>query len=163
MFSGAPTAAVLAFFNPTRQVRVIDRNPDLIRKWNSGHFPFEHEPGLCHLVGVSRDGIVATHVRTEDDHGATMVVREANLIFSSNREGWVKDADMVFLCVETPTKTGGAGCGVAIDTTSLESAVEEVAIWAKKGVIVVVKSTVPVGTAGVVREMVSVLSLRTEN
>jgi UDPglucose 6-dehydrogenase len=155
LVSGAPTAAVLALFNPARQFRVIDRNPDLIRKWNSSHCPFEHEPGLCHLVGVSRDGIVETNIQTEGSHEATRPAREANLTFSTNTEWCLKNADMVFLCVETPTKTGGAGSGVEIDTKSLECAVAEVAIWGKKGVIVVVKSTVPVGTAEMARKMVS--------
>lgn len=81
--------------------------------------------------------------------------RESNLVFSDNIRDCIAKGDIVFLCVETPTKTEGEGRGFAADTRSLEKAVEEIAKWGKDGVVVVVKSTVPVGTADRVREMVS--------
>jgi UDPglucose 6-dehydrogenase len=81
-------------------------------------------------------------------------VRKSNLVFSTDIEGCVREADMVVVCVETPKGKEGEGGGVAADTTALENVVGDVARWGTDGVILVVKSTVTVGMAGRIREMV---------
>lgn len=152
--TGAPTATILAFFNPTLHVNVADKSEPRIRKWNSRHIPLSDESGLHYLVRVTRDGTWPTLVWT-DDQIVERPARKANLVFSVDVEGCIRKADMVFLCVETPTRSESVGSGMAVDTGPLEKAVESVAKWAKKGVILVLKSTVPVGMAAKVREMVS--------
>lgn len=67
------------------------------------------------------------------------------------------DADMIFLCVETPAKIKAGEDGMESDTGPLERALEEIAEAGKDGVILVVKSTVPVGMAKRIKEMVSCL------
>lgn len=157
MFSpGAPSATIIALFNPTLHINVVDKSDELIRKWNSRHMPLEDEPGLHYLVRVTRDGTFSTLAWTNDDETVERPARKPNLVFSSDVEGGVREADMVFLCVETPTTREGEGAGMAVDTGSLDKAVEEVTRWAKEGVIVTVKSTVPVGMARRIGEMVSI-------
>ncbi len=69
--------------------------------------------------------------------------------------GGVSKADMVFLCVETPTRREGEGAGMAAGTGYLDKAITDLAKWAKEGFIVILKNTVSVGTPGRVKEMVS--------
>lgn len=152
---GAPTATIFAFFNPNLQVTVVDKSDHLIRRWNSRHIPLRDEPGLRYLVRITRDGTLPTlEWSDDDDQTVERPARRPNLTFSSDIGGCVAKADMVFLCVETPTRMEGVGRGMAAETSSIEKAVEEVAEFAKEGVVVVVKSTVPVGTAELVKNMV---------
>ena len=62
---------------------------------------------------------------------------------------------MVFLAVNTPTKTFGLGAGRSTDMTAVDEAVREIALHAKPGAVIVEKSTVPCGTAQRIRQMVS--------
>lgn len=163
---GAPSAAVFAFSNPSRYVSVVDRCPELLRRWNSNpssldQLPLRHEPGLHHLVRVTRDGgtaeITGDHRKTIPQ--TTKPVRKANLVFSGRAEQWLARADLVFICVNTPTRCNDGDDGnsrqAVADIGHLESAVKDVARWTKSGIILVIKSTVPVGTAELVRELVS--------
>jgi UDP-glucose 6-dehydrogenase len=112
---------------------------------------------------VCRDGTFATLVWDEEEQVAVeKAERRANLRFTRavGEEGRraVREADLVVFCVGTPMKDqaeGSEGRGGAMDVTALERAVGEVAENMKNGVIVVVKSTVPIGMAGRVRERVS--------
>lgn len=151
---GAPSATILALFNPAIQVNVVDKSDSLIRSWNSRHIPLQDESGLHQLVRVTRDGTLPVRVDV-DAHSDDGTARKPNLVFSTDVEGSVREADIVFFCVETPTKRDGEGAGMAVDTASLGKAVGDVAKWAKEGIIVTVKSTVPVGMAGRIKEMVS--------
>jgi len=157
---GAPHATILALFNPAIQVSVVDKSDSLIHRWNSRHIPLQDELGLHRLIRVTRDGTLPTRRRAREDVLAHSDdgARKPNLVFSTNVEACVREADMVFLCVETPTKTDGQGAGMAVDTASLEKAVRDIAKWAKDKVVVTVKSTVPFGMAGRIKEMVSSLN-----
>lgn len=83
--------------------------------------------------------------------------RGPNLVFSEDVRGGIIDADMIFICVETPAKKKGGKDGVQPDTRPLKKAVKEISNAGKNGVIVVVKSTVPVGMAERIKGMVSYL------
>lgn len=136
---------------------MVDISEAVICRWNSNsrHLPLNDERGLRNLVRVTRDGTLPTLVWTEDERVAERLERVPNLVFSNDVRGGVSEADMVFLCVETPTRQEGEGAGMAAETAPLDKAIRDVVNWAKDGVIVILKSTVPVGTARRVREMVS--------
>jgi UDPglucose 6-dehydrogenase len=134
----------------------------VVEKWNSNprHLPLVDERGLRDLVRVTRDGISPTPVSDKSaSQTAERPARKPNLVFSSDIEGCVRNSDMVFLCVDTPTSREGVseGSGMVLDTRPLEKSVEDVARCGKEEIVVVVKSTVPVGTAGTMRARVSVL------
>ena len=66
----------------------------------------------------------------------------------------IAEADVVFVAVNTPTKTNGIGAGAATDRAAFEGAVVTVAQSIKQGAIIVEKSTVPCGTAQTIQEIV---------
>ncbi|KAF9887365.1 hypothetical protein FE257_010220 [Aspergillus nanangensis] len=147
-YVGGPTAAVLALHNPSITVEVLDRDPRRIEKWKSRHPPV-HEPDLNNVVRVTRDGAETTTTT----HGK----RHPNLFFTCDSATSIRRADMIFLAVNTPTKTFGVGAGRATDMTAVDGAVRDIAHHAKPGAIVVEKSTVPCGTAQRIRQMVTTL------
>lgn len=67
----------------------------------------------------------------------------------------VKEADIVFIAVNTPTKHQGSGAGAATDMTALEGVVTMFAKYARAGTIIVEKSTVPCKTAQLIENIVS--------
>jgi UDPglucose 6-dehydrogenase len=148
--SGGPTAAVMAYGNPDITVTVVDMNEERTRRWQSKHLPI-HEPGLNDIVRVARDG---TEVIVEAD-GCTTPERRPNLFFSTDSTRHIAMADIVFLSVNTPTKSNGMGAGYATDMSMFESAARSVALIAKPGAVIVEKSTVPCRTADMVYEIVS--------
>ena len=124
-YVGGPTMAMIALKCPDIQVNVVDMNAARIAAWQSGQLPI-FEPGL-------------------DD-----VVREAlgrNLFFSTDVAGGIKKADIIFVSVNTPTKTYGVGAGRAADLRFIESVARSIAEHADRGKIIVEKSTIPVKTA----------------
>ena len=124
-YVGGPTMAMIALKCPDIQVNVVDMNAARIAAWNSGTLPI-YEPGL-------------------DD-----VVREArgrNLFFSTDVAGGIRKADIIFVSVNTPTKTYGVGAGRAADLRFIESVARTIAEHADRGKIIVEKSTIPVKTA----------------
>ncbi|KAI3000053.1 hypothetical protein CBS147346_7246 [Aspergillus niger] len=152
-YVGGPTAAVLALYNPSVAVTVVDRDPRRIRSWKSAHLPV-HEPTLYNVVRATRDGSdVAQSVGNE---GSVHSRRQPNLFFTCDSTT-IADADMIFLAVNTPTKTFGLGAGRATDMTAVDGAVQDIARHAKPGAIIVEKSTVPCGTAERVRQTLSTL------
>ncbi|OOF95201.1 hypothetical protein ASPCADRAFT_169590 [Aspergillus carbonarius ITEM 5010] len=148
-YVGGPTAAILALYNPSVEVTVLDRDPRRIQSWRSSHLPV-HEPTLYNVVRATRDGADVA------DANEAYSRRQPNLFFTCDSTS-IAQADMVFLAVNTPTKTFGLGAGRATDMTAVDGAVQEIALHAKPGAIIVEKSTVPCGTAERVRQLLFAL------
>ena len=124
-YVGGPTMAMIARKCPDIRVTVVDMDAARIAAWNSDHLPI-FEPGL------------------------DAVVREArgrNLFFSTDVAGGIKAADIVFVSVNTPTKTYGHGAGRAADLRYIEGVARTIAEHADSPKIIVEKSTIPVKTA----------------
>ncbi|KPI34705.1 UDP-glucose 6-dehydrogenase 1 [Cyphellophora attinorum] len=136
-YVGGPSAAVIANKAPHLNVTVVDIDARRIEAWNSETLPV-YEPNLYQLVKPARDG-------TE--------TRRPNLFFSTKIDEKIREADVVFIGVNTPTKRTGLGAGKASDLGWLEAATRRVAKAAEKDTIVVEKSTVPCGTAESMREI----------
>lgn len=138
-------------------MNVVDRDPRRIQQWQSPHLPV-HEPGLIDVVRVSRDGSESHDAAINRTMDAGMMAlrlpRHPNLFFTTDAADSISQADIVFLAVNTPTKTFGLGAGRATDMTAVDEAVREIAVHARQGAIIVEKSTVPCGTAQRVREVV---------
>lgn len=124
-YVGGPTCAVIAQQWPEIRITVVDRNSERIAQWNSDNLPI-YEPGLDAVVRATRG---------------------KNLFFSTAIEEAISAAELIFVCVNTPTKTYGLGEGRAADLSSLESAARCIAKTAAEPKIVVEKSTVPVRAA----------------
>ena len=127
-YVGGPTMAVIADRCPNIQVNVVDLNEARIAAWNDpdlSKLPV-YEPGL--------DVVVAR-------------ARGRNLHFSTEVDAAIAAADMVFISVNTPTKSKGLGAGQASDLRWVEACARQVAQCAKGHTIVVEKSTLPVRTA----------------
>lgn len=127
-YVGGPTMSVIAQKNPEINVTVVDINAERIAAWNNNdvsELPI-YEPGL--------DAVVAE-------------ARHRNLFFSTDVEKAIDEADMIFISVNTPTKTYGKGKGQAADLKYIELCARQIAAVAKDDKIVVEKSTLPVRTA----------------
>ena len=131
-YVGGPTMAVIADRCPQIQVTVVDLNAERIAAWNDSDLSKlpVYEPGLDAVVGRCRG---------------------RNLHFSTDVEVAIASADMVFLSVNTPTKTKGLGAGQASDLRWIEASARTVAAHARGHTIVVEKSTLPVRTAEAVQ------------
>ncbi|KAI0110686.1 nucleotide sugar dehydrogenase [Hypoxylon sp. NC0597] len=171
-YVGGPTAAVIALQNPQLRVTVVDKNAQRIRRWNSKHLPI-YEPGLGDIVRIARDGSRRTWfannpVITDGERGnhltfstehltwVNLPARQPNLFFSTQVARCIREADVVLIAVNTPTKSKGAGAGSATDMTAFEAVTSEVAQYARPGTIIVEKSTVPCRTADLVRRTMAV-------
>ncbi len=124
-YVGGPTMAMIAHKCPQYKVMVVDINPDRIRQWNSEELPI-YEPGLKELVGATRG---------------------RNLFFSTGIEEGIREADIIFVSVNTPTKTYGLGAGMAADLQYWEKTARQILECARSPKIIVEKSTLPVKTA----------------
>ena len=127
-YVGGPTMSVIAQKCPEINVTVVDLNADRIAAWNDPNLenlPI-YEPGLAEIVGEARD---------------------RNLFFSTDVEGAIHKAEMIFISVNTPTKTYGVGKGMAADLKYIELCARQIAEVAKDDKIIVEKSTLPVRTA----------------
>jgi len=151
---GGPTAALVAYHNPEITVNVVDLNEHRIATWNSSHLPI-HEPGLPKIVRIARDGTNASTIDLPGVGSISLPKRNPNLVFSTRVQDSIAEADIVFICVNTPTKLYGLGAGASADLSILESATTMIAKNAKQGAIIVEKSTVPCGTARMIRDIVS--------
>ncbi|KAI2633543.1 nucleotide sugar dehydrogenase [Hypomontagnella submonticulosa] len=175
-YVGGPTAAVIAYQNPHLRVTVVDKNEKRIRRWNSRHLPI-YEPGLGDIVRIARDGsrqcyfinnparvddespylsISRNPERTRHNTWTSAPPRTPNLFFSTKVAESIRDADVVLIAVNTPTKSRGAGAGSATDMTAFEAVTSEVAQNARPGTIIVEKSTVPCRTAELVQKTMAV-------
>ncbi|XP_027097623.1 UDP-glucose 6-dehydrogenase 5 [Coffea arabica] len=132
-YVGGPTMAVIALKCPSIEVAVVDISQPRISAWNSDHLPI-YEPGLDDVVKQCRG---------------------KNLFFSNDVEKHVAEADIVFVSVNTPTKSQGLGAGKAADLTYWESAARMIADVSKSAKIVVEKSTVPVKTAEAIEKILT--------
>jgi UDPglucose 6-dehydrogenase len=117
--------AMIAAKCPELTVTVCDTNETRIRAWQTDRLPI-YEPGLLELVKQSRG---------------------RNLFFTTDLDRGIAEADMIMVCVNTPTKTSGEGAGMAADLQHCEETARRIRSCAKTPKIVVEKSTVPVRTA----------------
>ena len=124
-YVGGPTMSVVAQKCPHLNVTIVDLNQNRIDAWNSDSLPI-YEPGLEAVVQEARG---------------------RNLFFSTEIEANIAKADMVFVSVNTPTKTFGKGAGVAANLEFIEKCARTIRKNATKDLIVVEKSTLPVRTA----------------
>ncbi len=125
--------AMIAKKCPDIQVTVVDLNDSRIAGWNSSELPV-YEPGLLEIVEATRG---------------------KNLFFTSEVEKNIRESEIVFISVNTPTKDYGSGCGRAADLRFVESCARSIAQVGGGDKIVVEKSTVPVRTAHMVNEILS--------
>lgn len=133
-YVGGPTMAVIAQKCPDIQVTVVDLNEQRIADWNDPNpenIPI-YEPGLSEIVAEARG---------------------RNLFFSTDVDKAIDDAQMIFISVNTPTKTYGKGKGMAADLKYIELCARQIARVAKQNKIVVEKSTLPVRTAEAIKSI----------
>ncbi|MBN1306854.1 MAG: UDP-glucose 6-dehydrogenase [Chitinispirillaceae bacterium] len=124
-YVGGPTMAVIAARCPQYRVTVVDVNPVRIDAWNSDRLPI-YEPGLLEIVKIARN---------------------RNLFFSTDIGRGIGEAEVIFVSVNTPTKTFGAGAGKAADLQYWEKTARDILRASRSDKIIVEKSTLPVRTA----------------
>jgi len=132
-YVGGPTMAMIALKAPDIEVNVVDMNVARIAAWNSDTLPI-YEPGLDEVVKQRRG---------------------KNLFFSTDVHGGIQKADIIFVAVNTPTKTYGVGAGRAADLRYIESVARTIAEVATTPKIIVEKSTIPVKTAEAIKEILA--------
>ncbi|HNX97873.1 MAG TPA: nucleotide sugar dehydrogenase, partial [Candidatus Aminicenantes bacterium] len=124
-YVGGPTMAVIAARCPDVLVTVVDVNADKIARWNTDDLPI-FEPGLLEVVKEARG---------------------RNLFFHTDVARGIREADIIFVSVNTPTKTFGLGAGMASDLQYWEATARQIVEHSDRGKIIVEKSTLPVKTA----------------
>lgn len=135
-YVGGPTMTVIASKCPEIKVNVVDINSERIALWNHedlDNLPI-YEPGLSQLV---------------------QEFRNKNLFFTTDLEKSIDEADIIFISVNTPTKTYGKGKGQASDMKYIELAARSIGKFSKSDKIVVEKSTLPVRTAETIKSILS--------
>ena len=133
-YVGGPTMSVIAQKNPNVKVTVVDLNEQRIKQWNDhdlNKLPI-YEPGLDQVVNEARG---------------------RNLFFSTQVDQAIDQADMIFISVNTPTKTYGRGKGMAADLKYVELCARQIAKVSTNDKIVVEKSTLPVRTAETIKNI----------
>ena len=126
--------AVISDQWPEIEVTLVDVDENKIAAWNNfdlTNLPI-YEPGLKKLLKKNRN---------------------KNLFFSTNIAKAISEAEMIFISVNTPTKLSGLGAGYASDLKWVESSARQVAKYSKGHTIIVEKSTVPVRTAELIKEI----------
>ena len=133
-YVGGPTMAVIAQKCPHIKVTVVDLNQERINAWNDSDLSKlpVYEPGLDEVVKEARG---------------------RNLFFSTEVDQAIEEAEMIFISVNTPTKTYGVGKGMAADLKYIELCARQIARVAKTDKIVVEKSTLPVRTAQAIKDI----------
>ncbi len=124
-YVGGPTMAMIAYKCPQYRVKVVDINKEKIDQWNSDRLPV-YEPGLDEIIKVARG---------------------RNLFFDTNVEKGIAESEIIFVAVNTPTKTFGAGAGMAADLQYWEKTARQIRKVAGSPKIVIEKCTIPVKTA----------------
>ncbi len=133
-YVGGPTMAVISKHCPHLEVNVVDINEERIIKWNDtnlDNLPI-YEPGLKEIIKECRG---------------------VNLHFSNDIKKHIENADLIFISVNTPTKTKGLGAGQASDLKWVDSSAREISKYSRGRTIVVEKSTLPVKTAQTIKEI----------
>ena len=133
-YVGGPTMSIIAQKNSKIKVHVVDMNANKIAAWNSENLENlpVYEPGLSKVVKEARG---------------------RNLFFSTDINKQIDEADMIFISVNTPTKTSGEGMGYAADLKYIEACAKQIAEVSKSNKIIVEKSTVPVRTSEKIKEI----------
>lgn len=140
-YVGGPTSSIIAYKCPHIKVTVVDMNAKRIAAWNSPDYQLPiYEPGLEDVVKEARG---------------------RNLFFSTEIDDAIREADLIFISVNTPTKTYGIGKGKAADLKYIESCARNVARVATGRKIIVEKSTVPVRCCQSIRAIIE--ANKTEN
>jgi len=124
-YVGGPTMAVIAHKCPQYRVTVVDVNPTRIAEWNSDALPI-YEPGLDEIVKSTRN---------------------KNLFFDTDIEQGIKENNIIFVSVNTPTKEFGVGAGQAADLQYWEKTARQILQFSESDKIIIEKSTLPVKTA----------------
>lgn len=124
-YVGGPTMAMIAAKCPQYKITVVDINPHKIKAWQTDDLPI-FEPGLLHVVKQARG---------------------RNLFFSTEVTKEIKNADIIFVSVNTPTKTFGEGAGKSADLQYWEKTARDIMHASESDKIIVEKSTLPVRTA----------------
>ena len=132
-YVGGPTMAMIAFKCPQYKVVVVDIDKQKIKAWNSSSLPI-FEPGLDQIVKKTRG---------------------KNLLFSADIEKGIQEAQIIFVSVNTPTKTFGQGAGRAADLQYWEKTARQILACSNDGKIVVEKSTLPVRTASAMERILN--------
>ena len=132
-YVGGPTMAMIAKKCPDRKVTVVDINAKRIAAWQSEDLPI-YEPGLKEVVQETLN---------------------RNLFFSTDVDKAIEEADVIFVAVNTPTKTFGQGAGYAADLQYWEKTARQIKRCSKSDKIVVEKSTLPVRTAAAMQRVLS--------
>ena len=132
-YVGGPTMAVIAKHCPEYKVVVVDINPKRIAQWQSDTLPI-YEPGLDEVVFATRN---------------------RNLFFSTDVDSHIESSDIIFVSVNTPTKTFGQGAGKAADLQYWEKTARQILKNSSTGKIVVEKSTLPVRTAAAMERILN--------
>lgn len=133
-YVGGPTMAVIAKKNPNIKVTIVDLNEERIAAWNDSDvskLPI-YEPGLAEIVEETRG---------------------KNLFFTTEIDAAIDESEMIFISVNTPTKTYGKGKGMAADLKYVELCARNIAEVSKTDKIVVEKSTLPVRTAQAIKSI----------
>jgi UDPglucose 6-dehydrogenase len=124
-YVGGPTMAMIAYKCPQYKITIVDINHERINQWNSDELPV-YEPGLDEIVKATRG---------------------KNLFFDTDIDKGINEAEIIFVGVNTPTKTFGAGAGMAADLQYWEKTARQIRGAAQSPKIVVEKCTIPVKTA----------------
>ncbi|HTY64785.1 MAG TPA: nucleotide sugar dehydrogenase [Acidobacteriota bacterium] len=124
-YVGGPTMAVIAMKCPQYKVNVVDVSEARIKAWQTDHLPI-FEPGLLEVVQAARG---------------------RNLFFSTDITSAIRESEIIFVSVNTPTKTFGDGAGKAADLQYWEKVAREILRDSTTSKIVIEKSTLPVKTA----------------
>jgi UDPglucose 6-dehydrogenase len=132
-YVGGPTMVMIAAKCPQYRVTVVDINARKIEAWNSDSLPI-YEPGLHELVKE---------------------VRDRNLFFSIEIDKGIRESDIIFVSVNTPTKTYGQGAGKAADLQYWEKTARQILLNSDRDKIIVEKSTLPVRTAAAMERILN--------
>ncbi len=132
-YVGGPTMAMIAYKCPQYKVVVVDIDKEKIEAWKSSSLPI-FEPGLDEVVKKSRG---------------------RNLFFSTDIEKGIQEAQIIFVSVNTPTKTFGQGAGRAADLQYWEKTARQILSSSKDSKVVVEKSTLPVRTASAMERILN--------
>jgi len=132
-YVGGPTMAVIAKHCPEHRVVVVDIDEKRIAAWQSDQLPI-YEPGLIEVVRCCRD---------------------KNLFFSTEVNRHIAEADIIFVSVNTPTKSFGQGAGKAADLQYWEKTARQILENSTSPKIVVEKSTLPVRTAEAMEQILN--------
>src|SRR3954468_16250289 len=124
-YVGGPTMTMIARKCPDYKITVVDINKARIAAWNSDDIPI-YEPGLDAIVKEARG---------------------KNLFFSTDVDQGIREADIIFVSVNTPTKTFGQGAGRAADLQYWEKTARQILANSDRPKVIVEKSTLPVRTA----------------